>query len=243
MKSALFHITTPLGRTTPAALRGAFGHYVLQLYRTGGIPAGHAQLFTNKDFNTQKPIEGYAKIQFRWLRGGHHIWTMNEGVDALRMLLGGGPLNNFELNGSVIPELLIEETEYAENHVPESTLHRYEYSIQGFIPFNQEKAKQYQGAEGMLEKVGLIEQILLNELVLFSYAANWNLGGHILQPKILNIDPRKDFIYTTNDKGSGKKITHYEKQFDVVFSCNCLLPGGIALGRHKSYGAGVTQAQ
>jgi len=242
VRIAIFHIENILGQTSPSALRGAMGAFVLEKYKEKAIEQKYAELFTNKDFNTLKPIEAYAKIQFRLHRGNNLVWAIEDGISAMRSLLNNDVLENFSLNGKIYKQLIITEDEYDEEQ-PKFTSETYNYTLRNYVPFNADTVKSFEQITGVANQIKRIEKLIQNELVLFSYAAKWELKkDQIMSPVITKLEPTENYIYTTRDKNSGAKITHYEKQYDIEFACNCIVPGGIGIGRHKSYGSGVLEA-
>lgn len=194
-------------------------------------------LFHNREVQADgsigKPLERYPKIQYRTIDGKATLWGLDEGAAALKQL-SEKQLEDFEMFGVQTPLHIIRQIEV--HHFQPEISAPATYRIRHFIPLNDEKDKEWNTLEIYTEKIKMLEQILLNELVLFSYAVQWELSEK-LQVQIKDILHQSAARYKTRE---GKHtINKYFKSFDIIFRVNALLPDGISLGRHKAYGYGV----
>lgn len=201
------------------------------------LTGGENGLFHNRevlaDGSVGKPLERYPKIQYRIIDGKATLWGLDEGAAALKQL-SEQQLEEFEMFGVQTPLRIIHQIE--DYHFQPGISAPATYRIRHFIPLNDVKDKEWNALDTYTEKIKMLEQILLNELVLFSYAVQWELSEK-LQVQIKDILHQSTARYKTRE---GKQtIYKYFKSFDIVFRVNALLPDGISLGRHKAYGYGI----
>jgi hypothetical protein len=114
--------------------------------------------------------------------------------------------------------------------------------IHQYIPFNDEKLADFEALTKLTEKIKMLEQLLLNELVLFTYAINWSLSpSQRITTQLLDIEKVGDGAYTTKNQNKQTQKLYYKKVYTLTFETNVDFPDGISLGRHKSVGYGVLQ--
>jgi len=202
-------------------------------------------LFHNRevlpDGSEGHPLQRYPKIQYRIQDGYASLWAMNEGVDALKALMKPKEgFDQFEMFGIHTPLRIIQKTE-DRNFSCEVNEFQI-YRLRHFLPFNTEKYQEYQASELFKDKITLLEQGILNELVLFSYAAGWTLPEKPrLKVQLKDILHLSTGRYKTADD-HGRMVFKYSKAFDLLLQINAWLPEDISLGRHKAYGYGVLSA-
>ena len=134
-------------------------------------------LFHNREFKNGvwgNPIERYPKIQYRVEDGCATLWAMEEGVKALKKMMKKDAIPNFEMYGVDTPLQSIKEKEN-KGFEPAVIKEWHLYTLKHFIPFRPEKFEEYKKLTTYVEKIALIEKIITDEILLFSYAINWNL--------------------------------------------------------------------
>ena len=200
-------------------------------------------LFHNREItNGQwgKPMNRYPLIQYRVNEGRAAIWAMNEGIEALRSVMDRDGIPRFEMYGTETPLRIFEQREQ-QGFAPKISREQQLYRLRHYIPLNEDKYAAYTTAQNYNERISLLEQLILNELVLYTYAAQWPLGSkQKIKVRLYDILHQSDAKYRTKEDG-GKDIEKHYKSYDLLFHTNALLPEGIALGRHKSLGYGVMQ--
>lgn len=200
-------------------------------------------LFHNRELLPEgalgNPMQRYPKIQYRFQDGNAALWGINEGAEALKKMLTKN-LNDFEMYGVQTPLRIYQKIE--DKNIQTSVGERYSYRLRHFIPLNEENDKKWQAADSYHDKISLLEQIILNELVLFSYAAQWQLPETPkLSVSIKDILHQSTAHFKTRNE-QNRFVNKYAKSFDIIFQTNALLPEGIGLGRHKAYGYGIVSS-
>lgn len=188
------------------------------------------------------PIERYPKIQYRIQDGYAQIWAMNEGAKALKKLIKNHCIKGLNLMDVEQDVAILQHTEV---DAPQATFSKQKkcYIIKKWIPFNDEKYETYKQAANFKERLKLLEQLLLNEIILFSYAAQWTLKStEKIKVEINDIHTISKAKYTTYNKENNKRIERNYRAYTLSFWCNATLPENIALGRHKSVGYGVVNS-
>jgi hypothetical protein len=188
-----------------------------------------------------KPIIRYPKIQYRALDKHLQIWAINEGIPALKAIIKNDCIHDFSLEGYPMELKVIKEKETL-NFLPDVTKKKHQYRIHQYIPFNDEKFTAFEALNKLTDKIKMLEQLLLNELVLFTYAINWSLSpAQRITTQLLDIEKVGDGAYTTKNQQKQTQKIHYKKVYTLTFETNVDFPDGISLGRHKSVGYGVLQ--
>lgn len=200
-------------------------------------------LFHNREFENGewgKPIQRYPKIQYRFDEGNACIWAMDEGVKALKKLVKKNSIPAFEMFGVNTPLSVIKEKEQ-EGIKPAITKSWNYYYLKHFIPFNPEKYTEYQSKETYIEKIALLEKIIVDEILLFSYAINWKIKKtDRVNVELCDIIQKTPALLKTK-KDDGAVFKAHPNSYYLKIRSNAKLPAGIALGRHKAYGYGVLE--
>lgn len=203
-------------------------------------------LFHNREFKNGiwgNPIERYPKIQYRVDDGCASIWAMDEGVKALKKIMRKGMIANFEMYGTETPLQTIKEKEN-KGFQPAVTKDWHYYNLKHFIPMNTKKFEEYKSLITYKEKIALIEKIIVDEILLLSYAVtDWNLTKkQWVKVEIIDIF-QKTAARLKTKKNNGDFFTAHPNSYYLQFRTNALLPAGIALGRHKAYGYGILETK
>lgn len=233
------HFDLPLQPQEVFDCRGAFIHFANQ----SKLKEEEKSIFSNRQTGSQdakgRVIERYPKIQYRVSGGKAAIWSVNDGVIALDKLMRENQFDQFTLYGRPMPIQIVHKDLMNWPEVGIEPEKSYEYICHGMLPFNEEKEIRYQHCTTYHEKITLLEQILLNEAVLLTYA----LGIDNQKPIHLELTDIVDTgfaLYKTKD-AKGRYVELYPRYFTAGFRTNFRLPKGISLGRHKAYGYGQVQ--
>jgi hypothetical protein len=221
------------------AFRGAF----LDLVRHSSILLVKEQeILTNKVNHPDGKValrETYPLLQFRCVENMALIWAVNEGVDILKKIISSGILDHFTIEQNLLPLVVVreEERESLDDIIDEHQKHHY--TVLDFAPFNQEKKAIYAQTNSYIEKIQMMQQLLLNELVLLTYALKFK-NDKLITVEILDMVEKGKRVYTT--KNGGKKIYVEVPIYTIKISTNMKMPCGVSIGRHKAYGYGVVKA-
>ena len=168
----------------------------------------------------------YPLIQYKRIGGQAAIVCVGEGCEEMGALFSKG---QFQLR------LGDKRSEYfeVERVQPRRTMMKvwddgFDYYLRNWLPLNSENYRKYQHTDAMTDKLQLLEQVLVGNIL----SACKGVGEHVegeIRCKILHIeDPRKTYY---------KKVPWMS--FDVVFRSNVSLPDYVGLGKGVSVGHGV----
>lgn len=213
MKQLTIQFDTPLKAHEVAAFRGA----VNQSMDQANI------LFHN---HTETGVRyAYPLIQYKCIDQKAAIVCINEGLEAIQHFVNEEPLimaigrksMTFKLGQCVQNEVQLGM---------QATL--TEYRLSRWLPLNSDNYKKYNQTASLIDKIKLLEDILVGNILAFHKGVDCFLQDKVAC-QITQID-------------SPRMIT-YKKQkvleFDIAFTCNMLLPPYIGLGKHASQGYGV----
>ena len=214
-------------------------HEEIEFFRKGicAIAGKDNDLFHNEKLEAErddpaKYIERYPLIQYQVHGGKASVIGINEGAQALDCMERKGLLKAIKMPGHGRPiELgLIERRQDNNFALGKPTKSKsYNYRIYGYLPLNRENYKAYKGLADMKEKITLLEKLLGNHIISFSYGVGWE------------IPPEKKLKVSIIDLDRVKKLSVLGADmmgFDMVFSLNTLLPDRIGLGRKTAFGYG-----
>ena len=192
-------------------------------------------LFHNHDndpSNSSAYKQRYPLIQYRIQDGKAAIFGLNQGADNLEQLLYTSRLSDFKMNGRPHP-LQIVRHDRDRGFRPEILADgdMLSYRIRSYLPFSAENYKIYKSQCNIRDKVDILERLLRNHIVSFTYGVKWPIpDGQRIQVVLNEIEKvKKITILKTNLMG-----------FDLSFRVNAHLPAGIGLGRSTAFGCGVT---
>lgn len=190
-------------------------------------------------------LHRYPPIQYRVLDGYATIWAINSGAKKLEADLKKKKFLAFFWEGRQRTFQLIRHfTNASEEAAYTSTKKMLRYRLINYLPFSNHKAEgkkestwqEYSNAATMYDKIAILERLIVSHLVLFSYAADWQLQPkQKLKATIADIKNISWGYYKKSDKEKEKCF----RKFDLEIELNALLPDGIALGNLTSLGYGV----
>ena len=167
----------------------------------------------------------YPLIQYKRLGGKASIVCIEEGADAIGQFLS-------EMTDSI----MIGEREVKCNTdrlMPSKLLVQtwqssFSYQVFRWLPLNKENYIRYQTAEGMIEKIAILEKILKGNLLSMLKGLDIFLEGELIV-KITNLSEP----YILHNKGVALMA------FNADFNCNLSIPNNIGIGKNASIGYGV----
>ena len=168
---------------------------------------------------------GYPLIQYKRIHQKAAIICVGEGTEAIgeffasrqtEMALGDRDIS-----------LVIESVTPCQTEV-RCWDDEFQYSLRGWLPFNQENYAKYSALETIVEKVQLLEHILTGNILSFLKGIDYHI---------------EDNLTVSITKLSDEHLTRYKNVkmmcFDVMFKSNLSLPDFIGLGKHPSVGYGT----
>lgn len=185
----------------------------------------------NDLFHNHRGDEGYhyryPSIQYRQHKGHAAIFALNEGVDALQEVLA---TKDWQINweGESRP-LQIQDLRMHEHHLRMLPQPK-EYKIFNWLPFNEQNYQNWRASTNLVERIQLLERILAANIIAFLASVRWHLPER-LEVSIQHLQQAKKV------RCHGTPML----AFNINFTCNLLLPHGIAFGRSVSHGFGWTK--
>ncbi len=167
----------------------------------------------------------YPVIQYKRNRRNASIFCLDEGIEELYSLFNrkGNAINigeqryNLHLKHIAISQPFIQ--------VWDKTFH---YRLRNWLPLSQKNYQLYKEAQGLAERVAILERVLKGNILAFAKGINWRLD--------------KELEVTIDDILAEKAITYKKIRmlaFDVNFTSNAYLPNQLGLGKGVSKGFGV----
>ncbi|MCK6692498.1 MAG: hypothetical protein L6Q97_10390 [Thermoanaerobaculia bacterium] len=173
-------------------------------------------------FHYRRPL-----IQYKQDHGKPMLVCLNEGIEELHHFFSQ-PDWTLDLNGRTTPVRI------ARLDVKQFTLNVWEkpfrYHIRHWIALNEENYAVWTRLEGMVERLALLEKILLNQIVSLLH----QLGYHPERPVEVKLLSQKDERWISYK--SVKMLA-----FSLEFSCNVALPDNLGIGKGCSSGWGVVK--
>lgn len=170
-------------------------------------------------------IYQYPLIQYRSKKGKATLFAVGEGMSCLRDVLSR---RNWELSWQgekrqlYIAEMKTHETTIAFQEKPQT------YRLNKYIGLNQDTYRLWQNADGLIERVQLLEKSVRNHLL----SCLWGLGWDSKEQVQIKIQE----LYQA-------KVINYHAQalmaFDLSFSTPINIPLGVGIGKAVSHGFGV----
>ena len=104
----------------------------------------------------------------------------------------------------------------------------YRYRLLNWLPLNSSNYAQYQNSESLVERIQILERVLIGNILSFLKGIGIHLEEQII-------------VHVTNITGqcavSYKKVKL--RAFDIEFKTNIQLPQYIGIGKNASIGCGV----
>ncbi len=169
----------------------------------------------------------YPLIQYKSIRGKAAIMCIGDGVDEIQKLFA---FANWDINLNGEPLLLSLHQLHVNNHKLIIWNKPIAYRIKNWIALNEENFEKYKNTTSLVERIQLLERILIGNILSFAKGIQWQLDETCIV-QIMNIDKEKRMTFKDIQLAS----------FDVSFNCNIYLPRYIGLGKHVSIGCGVVQ--
>ena len=167
----------------------------------------------------------YPKIQYKLLDNHPAVLGIEEGASLIKEDFFEKSVIRLRLGHSMreMPILSCEECLSPVGLTEESHL----YAIENWLPLNETNFREYQQANGMIERIVMLQKILTGNILSFAKGVNLFFDRHV-ECQIEEINAAKKIIY----KNVGLK------SFSLTFTSNILLPQLIGLGKSVSLNHG-----
>ena len=180
-------------------------------------------LFHNHTDNTLR--YAYPLIQYKRINGCAAIVCINEGIDAIKNHLQN--LNHEIRIGNRLTYLTI-DTISPRNSTIEINNELHNYSINSWLPLNNENYGSYIRTESLVERYSMLEKIMTGNILSFAKGIEVYFSEHIVC-KITDISK----IYYTDYKNVRMMA------LNATFKCNATLPNDVGIGKGVSLGHGT----
>ena len=180
-------------------------------------------LFHNHTDNTLR--YAYPLIQYKRINGCAAIVCINEGIDAIKNHLQN--LNHEIRIGNRLTYLTI-DTISPRNSTIEINNELHNYSINSWLPLNNENYGSYIRTESIVERYSMLEKIMTGNILSFAKGIEVYFSEQIAC-KITDISK----IYYTDYKNVRMMA------LNATFKCNATLPNDVGIGKGVSLGHGT----
>ena len=134
---------------------------------------------------------------------------------------------NYQIGNEQV-EMRIEAVNAYDNEILLTESADCHYRLRSWLPLNSENYKQYQESESMVERIQILERVLVGNILSFLKGVDIYLEEQI-NLHITDITGQRAVTY--------KKVKLMA--FDIEFKINIQLPQYIGIGKNASIGCGV----
>lgn len=167
----------------------------------------------------------YPLIQYKRIHQKAAIVCIGEGVKAIHELFAS---DNFLFKiGEKEVDMKMDYAKAYDNNICicDTTMH---YRIRNWLPLNSENYAKYQSAGSLVEKIQILERVLIGNILSFLKGVDIHLEEQ-LKLQITNITDQRPTTY--------KKVKMMA--FDIEFKTNLCIPQYIGIGKNASVGYGT----
>ena len=167
----------------------------------------------------------YPMVQYRVINGRAGVFAIDKGIQAVQDVVASF---NWNTQWQGRPRTLQMGHLNLEDHPIHMLPQLRPYRLMDWIPLNSNNYNEWLQADSYIERIQLLERLLVGNIFAFANALEWRLPER-LEVKILNINKmRKVKIHDT------ERIA-----FNIIYKSNLAIPPNIALGKGTSFGYGV----
>lgn len=181
-------------------------------------------LFHNHDEG--KLRYAYPLIQYKRIHKKAAVMGVGKGIEVISQLLTPHGFN-YQIGKEKV-EMRIESVNAYNHEVTLAGDTEYRYRLRNWLPLNSNNYKQYQELESMVERIMVLERVLIGNILSFLKG----VGIHLEKQIELHITDL-----------TGQRALTYKKvklmAFDIEFKANICLPQYIGIGKNASIGCGV----
>lgn len=181
-------------------------------------------LFHNHD--EDKLRYSYPLIQYKRIHKKAAVMGIGKGVEVISQLLIARDFN-YQIGNEQV-EMRIEAVDAYDNEITLSEDASYRYRLQNWLPLNSSNYAQYQNSESLVERIQILERVLIGNILSFLKGIDIHLEEQLT-------------VHITDI--AGQRAVTYKKvklmAFDIEFKANITLPQYIGIGKNASIGCGV----
>lgn len=181
-------------------------------------------LFHNHD--EDKLRYSYPLIQYKRIHKKAAVMGVGKGIEVISQLLNSKDFN-YQIGNEQV-KMRIESVNAHDNEISLTNDVDCHYRLRNWLPLNSENYKQYQETESMVERVQILERVLVGNIFSFLKGVGIYLEER-LNLVITNIQEQHPIIY------KDVKLIG----FDIEFKTNIQLPQYIGIGKNASVGCGI----
>ena len=168
----------------------------------------------------------YPLIQYKRIHKKAAVMGIGNGIEVISQLLTA---NNFCYQiGNENFEMKIESVNAKDHEISLTENADNLYRLHNWLPLNSSNYAKYQNTESMVERIQILERILIGNILSFLKGVNIHKEEH-LELHITDIKGQCPLTYK-----NVKLIA-----FDIEFKTNIFLPQYIGIGKNASVGCGV----
>jgi len=167
----------------------------------------------------------YPLIQYKIIEGKAALFCIGDGTDEIRHFFSNSDLHLYI--GEKESIFSVENT-WAKQWILQTWNDSFLYSLQRWVPFNKHNYNKYLKSEGLIEKVDLLESILIGNILSMSKTLGHHFASQV-ECKILEVNNPRPYYH------KGVLL----QGFNIIFKTNVYLPNYIGIGKAASMGFGV----
>ena len=168
----------------------------------------------------------YPLIQYKPIHKKAAVMGIGKGIDDISQLLNIQDYN-FQI-GKKSVEMHIEAINAYDHEISLTQEANLRYRLRNWLPLNSNNYAQYQNTESMLERIIILERVLIGNILSFLKGIDLFLDNQI-QLHITDITGQRPITY--------KRVKLMA--FDIEFKANISLPQYMGVGKNASVGCGI----
>lgn len=181
-------------------------------------------LFHNHEGNGLR--YSYPLIQYKRLHKKAAVMGIGKGIEVISQLLTVGVFN-YQIGNEQV-DMRIEAVNAYDNEILLTENADYRYRLHNWLPLNSANYKQYQESVSLVERIQILERVLVGNILSFLKGIDIHLEEQ-LTVHITDITDQRAVTY--------KNVRLMA--FDIEFKTNIQLPQYIGIGKNASVGCGV----
>lgn len=181
-------------------------------------------LFHNHD--EDKLRYSYPLVQYKRIHKKAAVMGVGKGIEAISQLLSAGDFH-YQIGNEKV-NMQIQTVNAYDNEILLTENADNRYRIQNWLPLNTDNYKQYQETDNMVDRIHILERVLIGNILSFLKGVGIHMEDQIVL-SITNITSQHAVTYK-NVKLMG---------FDIEFKTNITFPQYIGIGKNASVGCGV----
>lgn len=170
----------------------------------------------------------YPLIQYKLIHRKAAVMGVGKGTEVISHLLAARDFN-FKI-GKERVEMQIEAVKAYDDEIVLTTKTACRYRLRNWLPLNSKNYGQYQASEGIVERIMLLENILIGNILSFLSGVD------------IRLEKQEQVKLHITDITSQHGLTYKNVKlmaFDIEFKTNISLPQYIGLGKSASVGCGI----